>query len=150
MPRVKLRGIFKGKFIMKAFERFIKYASFETTSNEANDNCPSSEGQLSLANYLKDELLSLGLSDARVDKNGYVYASLPANSKEKCNAIGFIAHLDTSPEASGKDIKMNLVDYKGGDVLLNPEKKIWMRAQESIALLKLKQFTIFIIVKGKR
>ncbi len=115
---------------MKAFERFIKYASYETTSNEENTNCPSSEGQRILANYLKDELLSLGLSDARVDENGYVYASLPANTKEKCNAIGFIAHLDTSPEASGKDIKMNLVSYKGGDVLLNPEKKIWMRVKD--------------------
>jgi tripeptide aminopeptidase len=115
---------------MKAFERFIKYASFHTTSNEENEVCPSSEGQLELAKFLKEELISLGLSDAAVDQNGYVYASLPASCEDDCNSIGFIAHLDTSPEASGKDIKMNIVDYKGGDVLLNPEKNIWMRVKD--------------------
>jgi len=115
---------------MKAFERFIKYASYHTTSNEENEACPSSEGQLQLAKYLVEELLALGLSDARVDADGYVYASLPQNCEEECNAIGFIAHLDTSPEAVGKDIKLNLVDYKGGDVLLNPDKKIWLRVKD--------------------
>ena len=131
MPRFKLRGILTVKDInMKAFERFIKYASYHTTSCEENEACPSSAGQLSLAEFLKDELIALGLEDAKVDENGYVYASLPSNSNKDCNAIGFIAHLDTSPEASGKDIKMNLVDYKGGDVLLNPEKNIWMRIKD--------------------
>lgn len=115
---------------MKAFERFIKYASYHTTSNEENGACPSSEGQLQLAKHLVEELLALGLSDARVDANGYVYASLPKNCEEECNAIGFIAHLDTSPEAVGKDIKLNLVDYKGGDVLLNPDGKIWLRVKD--------------------
>ena len=115
---------------MKAFERFIKYASFHTTSNEENEACPSSEGQRLLAEHLVDELIALGLSDARVDSNGYVYASLPANCEDECNAIGFISHLDTSPEAVGKDIKLNLVDYKGGDVLLNPDEKIWLRVKD--------------------
>lgn len=115
---------------MKAFERFIKYASYHTTSNEENEACPSSEGQLQLAKHLADELLALGLSDARVDANGYVYASLPKNCDEECNSIGFIAHLDTSPEAVGKDIRLNLVDYKGGDVLLNPNEKIWLRVKD--------------------
>ena len=94
---------------MKAFERFIKYASYHTTSNEKNSACPSSEGQLELARLLRDELISLGLSDARVDGNGYVYASLEKNAEEDSNSIGFIAHLDTSPEAIGKDVRLNLV-----------------------------------------
>ncbi len=115
---------------MKAYERFLEYAKYPTQSCEESETCPSTKKQLVLAKALVDELLSLGLSDARVDKNGYVYASLPKNTEEEANAIGFIAHLDTSPEASDENIKCQVVKYEGGDILLNKEKDIYLKASD--------------------
>ncbi|MBQ9085267.1 MAG: peptidase T [Clostridia bacterium] len=113
----------------RSYERFIEYAAYHTTSSEETGVTPSTPGQLVLAERLSYELKALGLSDARVDEYGYVYASLPANV-EGGNSIGLIAHMDTSDEASGENVKCNIVDYKGGDICLNPEKGIYMRVSD--------------------
>ena len=115
---------------MRAYERFLNYAKYPTMSDVASESCPSTKKQLILANALKDELLALGLSDARVDKDGYVYASLEKNIDTEVNSIGFIAHMDTSPEACDENIKFQAVDYKDGDILLNKEKNIYFRVSE--------------------
>ncbi len=115
---------------VKAYERFLKYASYPTMSNEESESCPSTEKQLTLARLLCEELLSLGLSDARVDKDGYVYASLPSNTEKDVNSIGFIAHMDTSPDASDENIKLLITDYKGGDILINREKNIFLKVSD--------------------
>ncbi len=114
---------------MKTYERFLKYAVIPTMSNEESETCPSTKKQLVLANLLCDELKELGLNDARVDEFGYVYATLPAN-KDGEAAIGFIAHMDTSPDASDENIKPKLVKYEGGDILLNEEKSIYMKVSD--------------------
>ena len=115
---------------MKAYERFLKYASYPTMSDETSETCPSTKNQLVLANELVKELLALGLADARVDENGYVYASLPANCDTGAPKIGFIAHMDTSPDASDENIKTQVVEYTGGDILLNEEKGIYLKVSE--------------------
>ncbi len=114
---------------MKAYERFLKYAVIPTMSDEDSETCPSTKKQLKLAEILAKELKELGLADARVDEYGYVYASLPAN-KDGAPAIGFIAHMDTSPDASDENIKTQLVKYEGGDILLNEEKSIFMKVSD--------------------
>ena len=108
---------------MTIYERFLKYVSYPTTSDENNECCPSTEGQRVLANELCKELLEIGLTDARVDEHGYVYASIPANC-EGMPAIGFIAHMDTASDAPGENIKARMIDYQGGDITLNEEKGI--------------------------
>lgn len=111
---------------MRAYERFLKYVAYPTMSDETTGTTPSTAKQLVLARALCEELLALGLSDARVDEFGYVYASLPANVDGECNTIGFIAHMDTSSEASDENIRSRIVKYEGGDILLNEEKGIYM------------------------
>ena len=111
---------------MRAYERFLKYAKYPTMSDETSGTTPSTAKQLVLARELCSELLALGLYDARVDEYGYVYASLPATAEGEHNAIGFIAHMDTSSEASDENIKPRVVKYTGGDILLNEEKGIYM------------------------
>ncbi len=108
---------------MTVYERFLKYVSFPTTSDENNENCPSTEGQMVLAKELVKELLEIGVTDARVDEHGYVYGSIPANC-EGMPAIGFIAHMDTASDAPGENIKAKMIDYKGGDITLNEEEGI--------------------------
>ena len=111
---------------MTVYERFLKYVSYPTTSDENNEKCPSTEGQRVLANVLCEELLELGLTDARVDENGYVYASIPANC-EGMPAIGFIAHMDTASDAPGENIKAKMIEYQGGDIVLNEEQGIVLK-----------------------
>ena len=114
---------------MTVYERFLRYVSYPTTSDENNENCPSTENQRVLANELCRELSELGLSDARVDTNGYVYATIPANC-EGMPAIGFIAHMDTASDAPGENIKPKIVDYKGGDILLNEAEGIYLKLSD--------------------
>ncbi len=115
---------------MKAYERFLKYAAFPTMSDEESETTPSTSKQLVLAEELKKELIELGLTDARLDKYGYVYATLPANTYKKAPAIGFIAHMDTSSEASDTNIKASIVKYEGGDILLNEAENIYMKVSD--------------------
>ena len=111
---------------MRAYERFLNYVAYPTMSDETTGTTPSTAKQLVLAKSLCDELISLGLSDAVVDEYGYVYATLPSNVDGEHNSIGFIAHMDTSSEASDENIKARVVEYTGGDILLNEEKGIYM------------------------
>ena len=108
---------------MTVYERFLKYVSYPTTSDENNECCPSTEGQMVLAEELVKELLEIGVADARVDEHGYVYGSIPANC-EGMPAIGFIAHMDTASDAPGENIKAKMINYEGGDILLNEEQGI--------------------------
>lgn len=105
---------------MKAHERFLNYVSVWTTSNEDSDTIPSAARELDLANKLVEEMKSLGIADARVDDKGYVYGSIPASlGLEDKAALGLIAHMDTAPDASGKDIKPQIIEnYNGEDVVL--------------------------------
>ena len=113
-----------------AYERFLNYVALPTTSDESSENSPSTEGQLSLAKLLADELLSLGLSDARVDSFGYVYATLPQNTEGDIPSIGLIAHLDTAPDAPGNNIKAKIVKYDGKDILLNEKENIYLKSSD--------------------
>ena len=110
---------------MTVYERFLKYVSYPTTSDENNPACPSTESQRVLAEELCRELSELGLTDARIDENGYVYASIPANC-EGMDSIGFIAHMDTASDAPGENIKAKMIDYKGGDITLNEAEGIML------------------------
>ena len=108
----------------KVVERFLKYVTFDTTANSKNSNCPSSEGQRVFANYIVEELKSLGLEDAHVDENSYVMATLKGNT-EGVETIGFISHLDTAPDVTGKNVKPRVVkNYDGKDIVLNEELNV--------------------------
>lgn len=111
---------------MNITDRFLKYVSFDTTADETTKTTPSTPGQMVLAKYLAEELKSIGMSDVTLDDKGYIMATLPANTdKENVPTIGFIAHVDTSPDASGKDIKARIVpNYDGSDILLNEKENI--------------------------
>ncbi|XOQ48582.1 MAG: peptidase T [Eubacteriales bacterium] len=118
---------------MKAYERLLKYVTFDTTSDEnaTEDRCPSTDNQKLLAKALVEEMKALGISDAEMDINGYVYGTLPANCGEKTPVIGLIAHMDTSPSAKGAGINARIVkNYDGGDILLNKERNIVLSPAE--------------------
>ena len=106
-------------------ERFLKYVSFDTMSDEFSETCPSTEKQKKLGAELVKEMQEMGISDAFMDENGYVYGTVPGDPA--LPTIGLIAHMDTSPDASGADIKARIVAYNGGDVCLNGEKGIYLR-----------------------
>ena len=109
-------------------DRFLKYVSFDTQSDDNSPSCPSTSKQKLLGAALVEEMLAMGISDAHMDENGYVYGTVPGNPK--LPTIGLIAHMDTSPDASGANIKTKIVEYRGGDILLNEEKDIWMKAAD--------------------
>lgn len=105
---------------MDIVERFLKYVSFDTQSADGVDKTPSTDKQLNLARYLKDELTEIGLTEVEMDANGYVYATLPANTDKAVPTIGFISHIDTSPDCSGANIKPRIVkNYDGKDIVLD-------------------------------
>jgi tripeptide aminopeptidase len=109
---------------MNITERFLKYVSFCTTSDDETNMTPSTPGQMEFAQYLAAELKEIGMQEVTLDDNGYVMATLPANVEGK-PTIGFIAHMDTAPDASGKNVKAHIVkNYDGHDVVLNAEKNI--------------------------
>lgn len=109
----------------KLIERFLKYVKIDTQSDENSQTCPSTEKQLVLAKLLVDELNSLGLSDVSIDENGYVMATLPSNIDKEVPVIGFIAHMDTSPDMSGENVNPQIVkNYDGGDIIINKEKNL--------------------------
>lgn len=105
---------------MDITERFINYTKFDTQSSEDSQTVPSTSKQLVFAKYLKEELEREGFSDVEMDEKGYIYATLKANTKKDIPTIGFISHYDTSPDASGADIKARIVNnYDGGDIILS-------------------------------
>ncbi len=106
-------------------ERFLRYVKFDTQSDELTNLTPSTPGQMKFAQELKKELEALGLIEITLDDNGYLMATLPSNTDEEVPTIGFIAHLDTSPDMSGRNVNPRMVEnYQGGDITLNEEKGI--------------------------
>jgi len=109
----------------KVVERFLKYVSFDTQSNEESNTVPTTEKQLELARELVKELEELRMSEVSVDDNGYVMATLPSNTNKELPTIGFMAHMDTAPDMSGANVKPKFVEnYDGKDIILNYEKNI--------------------------
>lgn len=105
---------------MTLIERFLNYVKFDTQSSEDSQTVPSTSKQLVFAKYLCEELKKEGLEDVEMDEMGYIYATLPANTKKDVPVIGFISHYDTSPDCSGKDVKPRIVEhYDGGDIVLS-------------------------------
>jgi tripeptide aminopeptidase len=101
-------------------ERFTSYVKVDTQSNENNESCPSTPGQLTLANMLVEELNEIGMKEVSIDENGYVMATLPSNSEKQIPTIGFLAHVDTATDFTGTNVKPQIVEnYDGNDLVLN-------------------------------
>ena len=116
---------YKNKSYMDLIERFLKYVSFDTQSDDNSETTPSTAKQMIFAEYLRDELLACGLQDIELDKHGYLYATLPANTDRQLPVIGFIAHMDTSPDCSGADVRPRIVRaYDGGKIVLDEKDSI--------------------------
>ena len=109
----------------KITERFIKYISIDTQSDEENEDFPSTEKQWDLAKVLVEDLKTIGMQDVSLDENCYVMATLPSNVNYRVPVIGFISHIDTSPDYSGTNINPQIHEnYDGGDILLNSKENI--------------------------
>lgn len=110
---------------MTLIERFLKYVSFDTQSSEESQTTPSTSKQMVFAQYLKSELEELGLEEISLDDNGYLFATLPSNTDKQVPVVGFIAHMDTSPDMSGENVKPRIVEnYDGKDIVLCADKGI--------------------------
>ena len=134
---------------MTLVERFLKYVSFDTQSSEETEITPSTPGQMVFARYLKEELESLGLEEITLDENGYLFATLPANTDKPLPVIGFIAHMDTSPDMSGKDVSPRIVEnYDGKDIVLCEEGKVVLSPAQFPELLDHKGEDL-IVTNGK-
>lgn len=117
--------------------RFLKYVSFDTQSDEASSSTPSTEKQFRLAEYLVEELRAIGLEEVEMDAQGYVYATLPSNVDHAVPTIGFIAHIDTSPDASGANVRPRIVqNYDGKDIVLDAEAGIVTAVEKFPELLR--------------
>ena len=122
---------------MTVIDRFLKLVSYETTSDENSETCPSTPNQKVLGAELVRQMQELGIADAQMDEHGYVYGTIPANCQKELPVLGLIAHMDTSPDASGKDIKARITDvYSGGDIVLNEEKGIILSPKDFPSLLR--------------
>jgi len=115
-----------------ASERFLRYVTFDTKSDEFSETCPSTDKQKVFGAALVEEMKELGIQDAHMDENGYIYGTVPGDPR--LPTIGLIAHMDTSPDASGANIQAKTVLYEGEDICLNEEKNIWLRKAEYPAL----------------
>ena len=134
---------------MALVERFLKYVSFDTQSSEETEVTPSTPGQMVFAKYLKEELESLGLEDITLDEHGYLFATLPANIDKPVPTIGFIAHMDTSPDMSGKDVSPRIVqNYDGSDSVLCAEENVVLSPSQFPELLDHKGEDL-IVTNGK-
>lgn len=112
-------------------ERFLKYVEYDTRSDESSSSVPTTKGQMVLAKDIAGELQKLGLKDVSVDENGYVFAALPSNINKDVPTVGFIAHMDTSPEMPGKCVNHRIVkNYDGEDIILNKEKDIVLSTKD--------------------
>jgi len=108
----------------KLVERFIRYAKVNTGSDENSKTCPSTPGQLILGNMLAAELKEIGLQDISIDENGYLMATLPGNIDKDVPVIGFLAHLDTSPDYKSENVEPQIVDHNGKGIVLNKSENI--------------------------
>lgn len=124
---------------MNVVDRFLQYVKFDTQSDELTNLTPSTPGQMIFARHLEGELRAMGLADISLDDNGYLMATLPGNTDRKVPTVGFIAHLDTSPDMSGHHVSPRIVnDYDGGDIVLNADKGIVLAPSEFPELLHYK------------
>ena len=124
-------------YMMTLVERFLKYVCFDTQSDEATGVTPSTPGQMVFARYLKEELASLGLTEITLDENGYLFATLLANTDRPLPTIGFIAHMDTSPDMSGKGVKPRIVrTYDGSDIPLSADGTVVLSPKRFPELLE--------------
>ena len=134
---------------MNLVERFLRYVSFDTQSDENSGVTPSTPKQMVFAQYLKNELEALGLEEIELDEYGYLYATLPANTDKEVPTIGFIAHMDTSPDMSGADVTPRIVhNYDGSDIVLCEEDNIVMTTSQFPELLDHKGEDL-IVTNGK-
>ena len=116
---------------MTVIDRFLKLVSYPTTSDENSETCPSTPRQLALAEGLVRQMQEMGIADAHVDADGYVYGTIPANCEKALPVYGLIAHMDTAPDAPGENIRARVTGpYTGGDVVLNEEKHIVLSPKE--------------------
>ena len=123
---------------MEIKERFLNYVSFDTQSAENSQTVPSTSKQLKLGKYLVEELQSLGIENALLNEYGVVYGTIPSNNNHQGDVIGFIAHMDTSPDASGKDINPQIIkNYQGQKITLNEDKKLYLDPEQYPQLLHL-------------
>jgi tripeptide aminopeptidase len=114
----------------KLTDRFIRYAKIDTQSDENSKSCPSTKGQLVLAELLADEMKSIGLKDVSVDENGYVMGTLPSNIEKSVPVIGFLAHMDTSPDFRSDHAEPRIVEHSGKAIVLNPKENIQLSPLE--------------------
>ena len=122
---------------MNVTDRFLKYVSFDTQSDTTTNTTPSTSKQMLLAKTLKEEMEAMGLIEISLDEHAYLMATLPANTNENIPVIGFIAHLDTSPDMSGANVKPRIVEkYDGKDIVLNKENNVILSPQMFPELLK--------------
>lgn len=124
-------------------ERFIRYAKVNTQSDPNSHTCPSTSGQWELARMLVEELKSIGMEDVTIDDNGYVMATLPANTDKNVPVIGFLAHMDTAPEFTGANVNPQIIEqYDGGDIMLNKEQGIILSPNDFPELAHYKGHTL--------
>lgn len=124
-------------------KRFTTYVKIDTQSNEDSQTCPSTPGQWDLLNLLVDELKDIGMEEVTIDENGYVFATLPANTNKQVPTIGFLAHVDTATDFTGKNVKPQIVEnYDGGDVILNKELGIVLSPEAFPSLTNYKGQTL--------
>ena len=114
---------------MSVVERLLKYVSYETTSDDESMTVPSTQGQMVLAKELEKELQELGL-ETNLDANGYLFGKLPKNTERPARRLGLLAHMDTSPDMSAKDVRPRIVQYEGGDIVLNEKLNVVLKESE--------------------
>jgi tripeptide aminopeptidase len=124
-------------------QRFTSYVKVDTQSNEDSQTCPSTEGQWTLLHMLEEELKEIGMQEVTLDENGYLMATLPATTDKEVPTIGFLAHVDTATDFTGKDVKPQLVEnYDGGDITLNESLKVIMTTKDFPSLADYKGHTL--------
>lgn len=124
-------------------ERFTSYVKVDTQSDDSSETCPSTPGQLTLAHMLVDELKAIGMQEVTMDENGYVMATLPSNTKKEVPSIGFLAHVDTATDFTGKNVKPQIVEnYDGNDIILNEALKVVMTTKDFPNLPQYKGHTL--------
>lgn len=124
-------------------ERLTRYAKIDTQSDPTSDTCPSTEGQWTLADMLVEELKAIGMEEVTVDENGYVMATLPANTDKEVPTIGFLAHMDTATDFTGANVQPQIVEsYDGGDIVLNKDLHIILSPTDFPELSRYKGHTL--------
>lgn len=127
----------------EVIDRLIRYAQIDTQSDETSNTCPSTPGQLTLGRLLVDELKEIGMEDVTIDENGYVMATLPANTDKDIPTIGFLAHVDTATDFTGAGVKPQIVeDYDGGDIVLNANQNVVLSPRDFPELANYKGHTL--------